>query len=236
MALGKFGALAAAALIAATAPTAASAALVTFTFTGDTPTYGTAGNVYNFSAGGVTGTVSAWSRSTSGVTAAYLGVYAQGLGITNGSNDNSHMIDNQGNYDFLVFKFDQVVEAEKATFYDFGDDSDAWIGVGNSNSVNITNWASVQSLFGTFEANGNTGSSQSETRNINSANEQGNLLFISASMDSSDRDDDFKLKNLTINTIAPPAVPEPTTWAMMIAGFGLVGGAMRRRNDRLVHA
>jgi hypothetical protein len=24
-------------------------------------------------------------------------------------------------------------------------------------------------------------------------------------------------------------VPEPATWAMMIAGFGLVGGAMRRR-------
>lgn len=26
------------------------------------------------------------------------------------------------------------------------------------------------------------------------------------------------------------AVPEPATWATMIAGFGLVGGAMRRRN------
>ena len=26
------------------------------------------------------------------------------------------------------------------------------------------------------------------------------------------------------------AVPEPTTWAMMIMGFGLVGSAMRRRN------
>ncbi|MBS3962622.1 MAG: PEPxxWA-CTERM sorting domain-containing protein [Sandarakinorhabdus sp.] len=24
-------------------------------------------------------------------------------------------------------------------------------------------------------------------------------------------------------------VPEPATWAMMIAGFGLVGGALRRR-------
>ncbi|WP_337658629.1 PEPxxWA-CTERM sorting domain-containing protein [Sphingorhabdus sp. Alg231-15] len=28
---------------------------------------------------------------------------------------------------------------------------------------------------------------------------------------------------------AVPAVPEPATWAMMIGGFGLVGGAMRRR-------
>ena len=25
------------------------------------------------------------------------------------------------------------------------------------------------------------------------------------------------------------AVPEPATWAMMLMGFGLVGGAMRRR-------
>jgi len=31
-------------------------------------------------------------------------------------------------------------------------------------------------------------------------------------------------------TAATPAVPEPATWAMMIGGFGLVGGAMRRRN------
>lgn len=30
---------------------------------------------------------------------------------------------------------------------------------------------------------------------------------------------------------AAPAVPEPSTWAMMIGGFGLVGGAMRRRRE-----
>lgn len=29
------------------------------------------------------------------------------------------------------------------------------------------------------------------------------------------------------------AVPEPATWAMMIAGFGLVGGAVRRRQSAL---
>lgn len=30
----------------------------------------------------------------------------------------------------------------------------------------------------------------------------------------------------------PPGIPEPATWAMMILGFGLVGGAMRRRKQQ----
>jgi hypothetical protein len=34
-------------------------------------------------------------------------------------------------------------------------------------------------------------------------------------------------------TITGPAVPEPATWAMMIAGFGLVGGMARRRRPAL---
>jgi hypothetical protein len=29
--------------------------------------------------------------------------------------------------------------------------------------------------------------------------------------------------------MAPIGVPEPSTWALMIAGFGLAGGALRRR-------
>ncbi|WP_380874340.1 hypothetical protein ACFB49_47300 [Sphingomonas sp. DBB INV C78] len=37
-------------------------------------------------------------------------------------------------------------------------------------------------------------------------------------------------------TVVTTPVPEPATWAMMIAGFGLVGGAMRRRTVRLAHA
>lgn len=31
---------------------------------------------------------------------------------------------------------------------------------------------------------------------------------------------------------AVAAVPEPASWAMMIVGFGLIGGAMRRRKDK----
>nr|WP_089220247.1 PEPxxWA-CTERM sorting domain-containing protein [Sphingomonas laterariae] len=37
-------------------------------------------------------------------------------------------------------------------------------------------------------------------------------------------------------TAPPAAVPEPATWAMMIAGFGLVGGTLRRRHGTLATA
>lgn len=35
--------------------------------------------------------------------------------------------------------------------------------------------------------------------------------------------------NVVIGGNPPPAVPEPSTWAMIIAGFGIVGAALRRR-------
>lgn len=35
-------------------------------------------------------------------------------------------------------------------------------------------------------------------------------------------------------TVTPPAVPEPATWALMLAGFGSVGYAMRRRRNMAV--
>lgn len=43
--------------------------------------------------------------------------------------------------------------------------------------------------------------------------------------------------NITFGSATPGnAIPEPATWAMMIGGFGLVGGAMRRRASRIVFA
>ena len=33
-----------------------------------------------------------------------------------------------------------------------------------------------------------------------------------------------------------PSVPEPATWALMLAGFGMVGYAMRRRRPQVVYA
>lgn len=51
-----------------------------------------------------------------------------------------------------------------------------------------------------------------------------NTLYIG--LDDQIRGDDDNHDDFLIRVTA---VPEPATWAMMIAGFGLVGGAMRRR-------
>jgi hypothetical protein len=41
--------------------------------------------------------------------------------------------------------------------------------------------------------------------------------------------DTFESIPTTFKTAPAPGVPEPASWAMLIAGFGLVGAAMRRR-------
>ena len=43
---------------------------------------------------------------------------------------------------------------------------------------------------------------------------------------------DFAIDDISLDTqsiVNPGAVPEPATWAFMIAGFGAIGGAMRRQ-------
>jgi hypothetical protein len=44
----------------------------------------------------------------------------------------------------------------------------------------------------------------------------------------------FATAFVTATSSAVAAVPEPASWAMMIAGFGLVGGAMRRRSGQVL--
>ncbi|MGL6044521.1 MAG: PEPxxWA-CTERM sorting domain-containing protein, partial [Sandaracinobacteroides sp.] len=38
--------------------------------------------------------------------------------------------------------------------------------------------------------------------------------------------------------VSPPvsAVPEPASWALLIAGFGLVGGSLRSRRSKALQA
>ena len=41
------------------------------------------------------------------------------------------------------------------------------------------------------------------------------------------------IDNVALNVTPSVAVPEPASWAMLIAGFGLVGAAARRRRTAL---
>ena len=45
------------------------------------------------------------------------------------------------------------------------------------------------------------------------------------------------LDNLRLNTLPPPppssSAPEPASWAMLVGGFGMIGGALRRHRPRL---
>jgi len=58
------------------------------------------------------------------------------------------------------------------------------------------------------------------------------LTFVYTGLDQGMDDEAWAIADLTVRD-ANTVVPEPATWALMIAGFGLVGGALRRRDARL---
>ena len=51
---------------------------------------------------------------------------------------------------------------------------------------------------------------------------------VISGMDANGNFGDYAIDNLIVN--ATPGVPEPAAWAMMLAGFGLVGATLRRRS------
>lgn len=64
-----------------------------------------------------------------------------------------------------------------------------------------------------------------------------NVRYVTAFLTGSNRQVDFQNIGFTAEVSVPvPGVPEPASWAMLIAGFALVGGAMRRRSSVTVVA
>ncbi len=190
--------------------------------------------------------VSAWALNGSTVSGATLGVYSNGLGVTNGNegngSGNSHTMDNLGSVDFIVLQFDKKVTLSDATFTAFQQtgynytDTDATIGWANTatpwnSDLNLAGNVSIlNSLIPTAQryASGNTGTKDTNTRDIDPLLYSGNVWIVSAAMTNPDSYiDSFKFNSLNYTTKMP--VPEPATWMMMIAGFGMVGSTMRRR-------
>ena len=201
---------------------------------------GTAGNSVSRSSDGITMVATAWSTSglanTALPTAAYLGTYVNGLGVTNvnegnGTSYNSHTIDNVVSYDFVKLTFSQAVTLTGISLYGYDVDgrtstpidTDAWVSFGTNGFATADAWQTYLGR-GIAVASG-TGLSTDKV---------GTVWLVGAARSSSDRNDGFKLSSIT--AVAAPGVPEPATWMTMIAGFGFIGGMMRRRTARTAAA
>lgn len=219
-----------------------AAASTTFALTGNDPVNGTYGNARTFTSGGINVRVSGWQALASGggytVSNAYLARFGTGLGVTGQGDSNGgsnlHTVDNLGRFDFVLLQFDQSVTLTGArlTTYSVGgsQDNDAFVSAG----ITATPWTTTLALdtlpvfTTTLFNNGASIKSSPGTpaqRSFASYGQAGNVWIVGADFFNTDGADGFKLSNLAVS----PAVPEPETWAMLIAGFGLVGATMRRR-------
>lgn len=115
----------------------------------------------------------------------------------------------------------------------------------NAPNVRDGNWTTLSSLNFTSPNPGTTGAVNGNLA-ANQAALSGSLSGLSIANgetfairwfddDTTGSDDGLGIDDFALNAVAAPvvsAVPEPATWAMMLCGFGLVGGAIRRRRTR----
>jgi hypothetical protein len=188
---------------------------LTFDFASTTgsSTSGTKGNIRTFTVGGVSVNASAWSRdkSSGAFYTAFLGRYSHGLGVTDGSEDgsnNSHVVDNSGRDNYVMFEFSQPVVLDKAYLaYIVGDsDVSVWIGtVPNAFDSHVSLNAAVLTGLGFTEVN--TGGSTDRWAELNAAGVSGNVIVIAARVGEST--DGFKLKKLDLGCPTPGDVCVP---------------------------
>lgn len=189
--------------------------------------------------GGHINDAKSWTNSSLNTvsTAAVADWRGYGLGVSFG-NDNTqnetHQIDNGGDgTDFVALVFDKAVNLSSFGVTAFAMSGNSYIDYDLSyvayagtladlvNGVKMSTFTNVNTSAPTSSATfGTTGGATS------------NIWLISAAMSSPDsRVDGFKLTSLAVTSV-PAAVPEPATWAMMLVGFGAIGGTLRSRRGR----
>lgn len=165
-----------------------------------------------------------------------------GIGVSYGSDSTSnetHQIDNVGGgVDFVALVFDQAVTLSSFgltaypmstnKFIDYDVSYMAFNGVVEDliKGVNLSkftttsfdqaSWVNSRDAVGSVAA---TVTTKSTTLS--------NIWLIGAAVSTTDRDDGFKLTSVSVS-----AVPEPASWAMMLVGFGAIGGALRSNRNR----
>jgi hypothetical protein len=200
--------------------------------------------------------ISAYSRGLDNVvSAATLRPFAQGLGIEQNretTGGNYHQIDNVNGWEFLVLEFDKSVTllGDRVNAFKLSDrsyiDADQFVGwdtlgsAWNANDAQST-WTKVTAgLTGSTNTTSSpTLASGADYKQVDTAfnltGASGNVWLIGAAiganaLDPDSRNDAFKLAGFAARTVT--AVPEPSTWATMLVGFGMVGAAARYRRRR----
>ncbi len=240
--LKQISLVAGAALMACAAPASATT-LLTFSPAGqpNTGLDGPDGNVRTYSvvAEGQTVTVRArgWTIDNNTLRAAFLGTYSNGLGVTNSlegnGSGNTHTVDNSGTVDLVTFEFDRAVSLKSMFLSAYGD-TDAQILWGNATSAQVAALGNQPVatasalLLGSFMSNG---TNTSGNRTLDLGNATGNLWAISTGNFVDTTPDAFKIRSIGFTLAPTAAVPEPSTWAMLLLGFFGVGGLMRRRQQ-----
>ncbi|NOT44871.1 MAG: hypothetical protein HOP14_09760 [Acidobacteria bacterium] len=180
----------------------------TLSFTGNSSTSGSAGNLRSFSMNGVNVKASAFSRKDSYGTwnTAYLGAYSGGLGVTDGSEGNGsydkHKVDNMGGRDnYVLLEFDQEVVLDKVFLDAVGADSDITVWIGTkanpyANHLTLSD-AVLASLTKEDNATANV-TSGSRWADLNAGKLKGNVIVIAAQEGDTTPEDAFKLSKLAL--------------------------------------
>ena len=130
----------------------------------------------------------------------------------NGSNTDPRAINH---FAPLRFSFNQTIDQITFNFGDNGGDDDS--------PVNISAFDAFGSLLGTATAPYGAFVRSGNSLTLAFA---GTSDFVASSGSGFNNNSIFY--DISSFTLGASAVPEPATWAMMIGGFGMVGGAMRR--------
>ncbi len=182
-----------------------------FSFTGNTSTSGTYGNIRTFTVNGISVKVSAFSRFKNAATweTGYLGLYSSGLGVTDryeGSGGNgSHRVDNIDKNNYVLFEFSTPVVLTRAFLDAIVTDSDISIWFGTlADPFNNHTTLSDAVLSGMLTEQNETGSSSARWASFNGGQIFANVLVIAADIADTTPEDQFKIRKLEFGCVPPP--------------------------------